>query len=184
MPRQGLDSEAVVLAAAQIADTNGLAELTLARVADVLGLRSPSLYVHIDSLEDLRRRVGALGAQELAAALHRAAAGRSGFEALHAVAVAYRSYAHEYPGRYAALQRPALGDPDAAARVVEVVVAALQAYGLEGEEAIHAVRIVRSALHGFVMLEAVGGFAMPVELDDTYERLVAVLDQGLGAVKP
>ena len=40
-------------------------------------------------------------------------------------------------------------------------------------------RIVRAALHGFVALEAGGGFGMPLPVDDTFERLVAALDRGL-----
>ena len=56
MPRAGLDAEAVVAAAAALADEDGLAELTLARLAAALGIRTPSLYAHVDSLGDLRAR--------------------------------------------------------------------------------------------------------------------------------
>ena len=60
-----------------------------------------------------------------------------------------------------------------------MVIAVLRGYGLQGDDAIHGVRIVRAALHGFVTLEAGGGFGLPLSLDDTFGRLVAVLDQGL-----
>jgi hypothetical protein len=39
---------------------------------------------------------------------------------------------------------------------------------------------VRSALHGFVTLEAVGGFGIPLDLDESFERMVAALARGLG----
>ena len=55
----------------------------------------------------------------------------------------------------------------------------LRGYGLEGEEAIHAVRVARSALHGFVALENDGGFGMPISLEETYRRLIAMLDRAL-----
>jgi len=70
---------------------------------------------------------------------------------------------------------------DAAEAVVGVVLAVLRGYELEGEEAIHGARIVRSALHGFVGLEIDAGFGLPISLDDTYARLVAVLDRGLAS---
>jgi hypothetical protein len=68
----------------------------------------------------------------------------------------------------------------AAGAAVDVVVAVLRGYGLDGEEAIHATRIVRSALHGFAALETDEGFGIPLDLDATFARLVAVLDAGLG----
>jgi AcrR family transcriptional regulator len=183
MARAGLDTDAVVAAAAQLADADGLEAVTLARLAGILGVRSPSLYAHVDGLDDLRRRLATRGARELAAELQAAVAGRSRGDALAAMADAYRAYARAHPGTYAALQRPpARGDAQgagAATNAVDVVLAVLRGYGLEGDEAIHAARIIRSALHGFVALETGGGFGIPLDLDDSYARLVDVLDRGL-----
>lgn len=188
MPRAGLDAEAVVAVAASLADEYGLEELTLARLADRLGVRSPSLYVHVDGLSDLRSRLATRGARELTAALRSAVADRVRAEALPAVADAYRAYAHEHPGAYAAIQRAPGADPDpdpgfvaAAADLVDVLVALLRDYGRDDDDAIHAVRIVRAALHGFVSLERAGGFAIELDLDETYARLVQMLDQGLAS---
>lgn len=131
MPRAGLDTAAVVDAAATIADAEGLEAVTLARLAAALGVRPPSLYAHVEGVEDLRRRLGARGARQLADALSRAAAGRAGTDALEAVADAYRAYARAHPGSYAAAQRAReLGKSDdalaAAGAVVEVVLAVLR----------------------------------------------------------
>jgi AcrR family transcriptional regulator len=183
MPRAGLNPDSVVDAAAELADADGLDSVTLARLAERLGVRPPSLYAHVGGLEDVRRRLGARGARELAARLRSAATGRAGRDALVAVAHAYADYAREHPGAYAALQRPpAAGDDQAAAAaadVLEVVTAVLRGYGIEGDDAIHAARILRSSLHGFVSLEAAGGFGIPLDQDETFERLLAFLDAGL-----
>jgi AcrR family transcriptional regulator len=183
MPRAGLDPETVVAAAARLADAGGLRSLTLARLAADLGVRPPSLYAHVVGLEDVRRRLAIRGARELAAELQQAAAGRAGTDALTAIAAAYRDYADSHPGTYEALQQAP--DPDdaeavaASAVVVGVVLAVLRGYGLDGDDAIHAARIVRSALHGFVALQRAGGFGIPLDLDETFARLLAVLDVGL-----
>ena len=183
MPRAGLDADAVVAAAAELADADGLEAVTLARLASRLGVRAPSLYAHVDGLADLRRRIAARGALELATELQAAAAGRARADALLAIANAYRAYGLAHPGTYEALQRASeLDDPvseAAARRLVDVVIAVLRGYGLEGDDVIHGVRIVRAALHGFVALEAGGGFGMPLSVDDTFERLVTALDRGL-----
>lgn len=184
MPRAGLDAGAVVAEAAVLADAAGLRQLTLARLAAALGIRTPSLYAHIDGLDDLRARLGARAARELASALQLAAAGRARGDALRAIALAYRKYAHAHPGTYAAMQ--IVSDSEefeaAATEVVGPIVAVLRGYDLEGERAIHAVRAIRSALHGFVSLEREGGFGLPINVDDSYDVVVAMLDAGLAAI--
>ena len=180
MPRPGLNTQLVVVFGAELADKVGFDQLTLARLADRLSIRSPSLYAHVDGLADLQRRIGELGARRLGRELASAAAGRSGQEALAAIAHAYRAFAADHPGVYAAVERaPALGvDAEAAREPVEAVLAALRGYGLAGDDATHAVRIVRAALHGFVALEASGGFGLKLDLDETFARLVATLHRG------
>jgi AcrR family transcriptional regulator len=183
MPRAGLSTAAVVAAAADIADAEGLDGLTLARLAAAVGVRTPSLYNHVGSLHDVRRGVALVALREIGDALRDAAVGRARDDALVAMARAYRAYAVAHPGRYAATQRaPAADDEevlDAAGGAVGVLLAILRGYGLEGDDAIHAARAVRSALHGFVTLEAGGGFGIPVELDESFERMVAAVARGL-----
>ena len=41
------------------------------------------------------------------------------------------------------------------------------------------IRTVRSALHGFVSLEASGGFGLPDDVDASFETLVDVLIAGM-----
>ncbi|MDX6723503.1 MAG: hypothetical protein QOD73_1907, partial [Solirubrobacteraceae bacterium] len=67
----------------------------------------------------------------------------------------------------------------AARSAVEVMLAILRGYGLEGDEAIHGARALRSALHGFVSLEVAGGFGLPVALDESFDRMVAALARGI-----
>jgi AcrR family transcriptional regulator len=186
-PRAGLDAESVVGAAARLADAEGLETVTFTRLAAELGVRAPSLYAHIDGIPDLRSRLAARGRRELIAALQAAAAGRAGRDALAAIADAYRGYALAHPGTYMAMQRaPDPNDEDATASsdaLVEVVLAVLRAYGLSGDAAIHAARAVRSALHGFVTLESNDGFGLPLALEESYRRLLIILDRGLAAAE-
>jgi hypothetical protein len=92
------------------------------------------------------------------------------------MADAYRHYARQHPGRYAAsVVAPAAGDEEhlrVAARTIDVLVAVLAEFDLGGDDAIHAIRALRAQLHGFVALEAAGGFALPLELDESYRRMV------------
>jgi AcrR family transcriptional regulator len=183
MPRAGLSAGRVVEVAAELADRDGLEAVTLTAVADAAEVRPPSLYAHVDGLDDLRRRLSARGAAELAAVMRDAAVGRSREEALRHLAGAYRDYAHAHPGLYLAAQRaPRAGDAAAeaaAGAAVEVIAAVLAGWGFEGSEAIHAIRGVRATLHGFVALEAAGAFGMPEDVDESFDRLVAMLVRGV-----
>lgn len=57
-------------------------------------------------------------------------------------------------------------------RIVEPVVAILRGYDLNEEEAIHATRTLRAAIHGLVSLESIGGFGLDVNLDESFAWLV------------
>lgn len=166
--------------AARLADEVGLDRLTLAALANRLGVALPSLYKHVRGADELNQKLAALATAELADALTAAAAGRAGGDALRAVAAAYRDYARRHPGRYPAAQRsPDADDPDhvaASDRAVGAIYAILRGYGLDGDDAVDATRTLRSALHGFLALEATGGFGLPRDVDRSYDRLVAGLD--------
>jgi AcrR family transcriptional regulator len=184
MPRAGLTRDRVVDAAARVADAEGLDAVTVARVAAELGVRPPSLYNHVGGREGLRRELARRGLDELATALARAAIGRAREDALVALAHAYRAYALDHPGLYAATVRAYPDDAELAAaggRSVDIVLAVLAGYGFEDGEAIHGARSLRSALHGFVSIERAGGFGLPTSRDESFARMVDLLATGLAA---
>lgn len=188
MPRAGLTPDRVTVAAADLADDVGWSRLTLAAVAARLGVRQPSLYKHLDSLDAVRRRVARLAVNELRERVLEAATGRSGRDALLAIADAYRAYAHAYPGRYAAsVIAPIEGDEEhlrAGSATVAALAAVLRGYHLSDVDTVHAIRGLRSVMHGFVSLEAAGAFAMPIDLTDSYHRLIVSFEAGLAATRP
>lgn len=176
MPRAGLSHAAVVAEAGRLADEVGLENLTLAALAGRLGVRQPSLYKHVASLSALRLAIALGGLAELTDALARAAVGKSKDDAIWSMAHAYRRWAKDHPGRYQAIQRaPAPGDrahEAAGVRAVALFNDALAGFGLSGDDAVDAIRSLRSALHGFVSLEMEGGFPIPLDIDRSYVRLV------------
>ena len=67
----------------------------------------------------------------------------------------------------------------ASTAAVQIVFDALAGYGLTGDDAIDATRAFRAALHGFVSLEAAGGFGLPQDVDRSFAQLVNALKAGL-----
>jgi AcrR family transcriptional regulator len=183
--RVGINLDAVVRAAAKIADDEGWDALTLARVAGKLRVRSPSLYNHVGGLEALRRELKLLVMRELNTALTRATIGKSRDDAVRALAVAYRAFVKRHPGTYAATMVAApKNDPAveaAAGHLVETCLSVLSGYGLDRREGIHAIRAMRSAVHGFAALEIAGGFGIPLDVDKSFDWLVSSLLKGLSS---
>ncbi|TDD61246.1 WHG domain-containing protein [Actinomadura darangshiensis] len=181
MPRAGLSPDAVVDAAVAVVDAEGPGALTLAAVAGRAGVATPSLYKHVRNLAELRHLVTARVQEELAERLGEAALGRSGDDAIRALMYAYRSYVVEHPGRYGAMEQAAQpeGDGPAAERLLNILYGALRGYDLPGPHAVHAVRCLRSAVHGFAVLEAAGGYGLPADLEASYELLITMVTGGL-----
>jgi AcrR family transcriptional regulator len=183
VPRAGLNTDRVVAAAAELADEAGPGQLTLAALAARLGVRQPSLYKHVTSLDALQQLIARQAKAEFGDVLGRAAIGLATDDAVVAMARAWRAWAHDHPGRYQIGQRaPAPGDAAhqaVADRTVQVMTAVMAGYGLHDDDAIDAVRTLRAALHGFVSLEAGGGFGMPFSVDRSFDRLVRALVSAL-----
>ncbi len=181
--RVGLDQATVVEAAAKLVDEEGLDQLSLGRLAERLGVRTPSLYNHVAGLPGLKHDLALYCLRELLDRLLRATIGKSRAEAIFALANAYRAYAREAPGRYAlTLRAPDPGDQALQAiaqQLVDVLRAVLAPYRLSEEDNIHAIRSLRSIVHGFISLEVTGGFAMPVDLDASFHWLIDLYIAGL-----
>jgi len=183
--RPGLSPDVVLAEAAKLADARGFDQLSLAELADRFRIKPPSLYNHIESLEALKRGLAMMALHELADSLGKAAIGRSKDDAVRSIAAAYREFVKKHPGLYQATQR-AVGESDpqlnrASDEVVNVCLAVLRGYGLDRRAALHALRGLRSAVHGFATLEAVGGFGIPLSIDESFAWLVECFVGGLNA---
>ena len=186
MPRAGLTAASVGRAGAELVDEVGFENLSMGLLAERLGVKTPSLYKHVAGQADLAHRIAILSMTEFADAIRDATQGRSGNEALVAGAQAMRTYVLQHPGRYAAGNAARPTGPDdplvaAIERVVASWAAMLHGYHLDPDEEIHALRMLRSALHGFAELEAAGGFRGRGPVDDSFTWLLGFLDQGLAA---
>ncbi|MFJ7725196.1 TetR/AcrR family transcriptional regulator [Neobacillus sp. NPDC097160] len=183
-PKIGLDLTTILEAAGEIADQKGMHEVTLANLAKKLGIRPPSLYNHFDGLPGLRKKLAIHGFDRLNEVMADAAIGVSGTEAVLAISKAYVNFARKHPGIYeATLFAPDPEDEDvqqAGAKIVDLSIRVLQAYQLEGNLALHAVRGLRSILHGFSALEQKGGFKMTLDLDESLSIILKAFLAGIG----
>ncbi len=184
VPRSGLATVSVTEAGAVLADEIGFGQLSMGLLAERLGVKPPSLYNHVDGLPDLAHRIAVLATIELGDAIRDATQGRAGSDALTAAARAMRAYVKQHPGRYAAGNSVRPTGPDdpltsAINRLLGSLSAVLRGYRLDPSQEIHALRMVRSALHGFASLESEGGFRFDTDVEDSFTWMVDLIDRGL-----
>lgn len=181
-----LDKSAVLQAAVRLVNEEGIEALTLSRLAEDLGIQTPSLYNHVDGLPGLYRDLAVVNISLLANRMSDAAIGKSGDALFMAVAQAVRDHVKQNSGLYLSTLRSSATQPDRnedllreEERVLKVGLAMMASLGLQGEDAIHGLRAFRSVVHGFATLEAAGGFGMPEDCDESFRRLIKAVVVGL-----
>jgi AcrR family transcriptional regulator len=186
--RQKLNRSTVIEMAAVIADAEGIDAVSLQRIANDAGVKQPALYRHVTGIEELWKLLALRARQLLASALSSAATGLSRDAAVMAVAIAWREFVKQHPGLYSATDRvPSVGDSDIEASLGEVIRtldAALNGYRLTTDQRAHCARSLRSALHGFCVLEKDSGHPEPYALQASLDNLVQLLCRGISALEP
>lgn len=180
MVRAGITTERVAHVGADMADESGFDSVTVAEVARRLGVKTASLYSHVDSSADLSRHITLLALTELADRVAEATVGRSRKDALAGLANAYRDYAREHPGRFAATLATLdskTARASAGPRHARLTESVLSGYGLDPDAHVHAIRLLGSTVRGFITLEASGSFAhsMP-DSADSWVHIIDALD--------
>jgi len=162
--------------ATALVNQRGLEELSMSELAQALNVRTPTLYSHVAGLDDLKRLLALHGLAELERTMARATIGISGPDAVRALLNAYREFVEKNPGLYAAtVPTPPRSDREWSAavdRLMDTLLACLQYYDLRGAEKVHALRGLRSLVHGFVSLESSGALKHPVNRNDSFAWLV------------
>jgi AcrR family transcriptional regulator len=174
--RAGVRKQDVIDVAAELLARRGsVDELPLRDVADELGVRTQSLYAHVDGVDGLRRELALRGLRQMTEQVSDAAIGRSGGAAVDGIIRAWLAFAAESPGLYNAAVRPP-GDDDelsaamtAAMKPLRLV---LQSYGLDDASATHWHRLIFAAVHGFATLRRDGNLTLPAPPDDTVELMI------------
>jgi AcrR family transcriptional regulator len=157
--------------------------VSFSRLAQELKVRPPSLYNHVDGMPSLLDALAALALGQLLDQSRTALMGRSHWDGLAALAHAQRSYAAAHPGLYEAtfrsLHRPGAEGAAIADAYLDLFLAALRGFDLHGEDAMHTIRCLRAAIGGFIEIERRGGFGMPVDIDESFSRLLEMLRMAL-----
>lgn len=186
--RVGLTKRDILDAAAAIVDELGTEALTLSRLAGRLGVRSQSLYAHVDGLAGLKRELILYALHQQAARVRRSVMAKSGREALMALMNELVQVNREHPGlaRLTSWSQPDPTDEamfDALVEVSEPFTLLLASYGLSGDDLAHWRRIIWTSLQGFLSLEAADMMKLPADPDQSVHLLMDLIADGLDRVR-
>lgn len=181
--RVGLDKNTILKTAANMADTNGIASVTLKALAEELGIKSPSLYKHISGLDELNKELMLYGWKALEQDIIKASIGKAKDDAIIAICWAYRNYVILHPGLYEAMQWYNMYQSEehlnATEGIISVIFQVLDAYNLTEEQKVHVVRMLRGFLQGFLTIESHGGYGNPQPIDDSFNFALKTILNGI-----
>ena len=177
MPKKGLSSGEILEAAERLVQERGYDHFSLRELAARLEVKPASLYNHIGGIDELNTAVALKAAERLNRALKEAVAGVEPDDAFLRAALAYRTFAAENPELYKALMRmPASYDElvvraswESFAPMRELILS----YVADGTRAVHFLRSLRAAMHGFIELTGSGFMRRgDVQRDESYQVMI------------
>lgn len=156
-------------------ETGAIESVTMGAVAAELGIRTQSLYAHVNGIAGLRRELALRGLAALSEHLTAAVDGKVRADAIGGIIRAHLSFALERPGMYdASLRAP--GDDaelrDAVSSVMRPLMLVFTSYGLDPDASAHCYRIVFAGVYGFAALERASLITMPVSVTETIEQFI------------
>jgi len=167
--------EAIVAAACELLESEGIAALTMNAVAQQVGVRAPSLYKRVENRDRLIQLVAEATLTDLAERL-------DGKRGVADIARVFRVFGKERPAAFQLVLTPAPGTPTADDSFRQAATQAiLSAAGeLAGEEhKLEAARLVVAWATGFISMELNGAFQLGGNVDDAWEfgveRIVAAI---------
>lgn len=183
MPRIKIDKDTIIMEAAHMANETGIENLSLKTLAARLGVKSPSLYNHVDGLDDLKRQVMLYGWKEMEDRMIQAVIGVTGYDAVRAMCHAFHKYATENQGVFSAMlwfnQFEDEQTLETASRMTSIFFKITDSLNISQENCCHLVRMFRGFLEGFALLENHHAFGNAQPIEESFHLAVDILIEGM-----
>lgn len=182
MARAGLDEKKVIEKAAQLANEKGMSYVTMKTLAEYLGIKTPSLYNHVKSQDDLYEKIMIYGWQQLSDKLADISLNVHGEEALRTFSKSFFEYATQNRGIYEAMLwynkylNPSL--EKATEKIYTIFFSITDELGIPFDKANHLLRTYRAFLQGFSSLVIHESFGNPISIQESFDLSIDVLIKG------
>lgn len=185
--RAGLDKSKILEVAGKMADTRGLSSVTLKALAEELGIKPPSLYKHINGLDELNKELMLYGWKQLENEITKVAVGKAKEDALYSICYAYRDFVALHPGVFEAMLWYNMYQSDehleATKGTVAILFQVLDGYSIKYEQKVHIVRMLRGFLQGFLSVECNGGYGNPMAINESFDFSLKIIINGINKLQ-
>lgn len=162
MAKRDLTKEKIILATIDLANNIGIANVSFPRLAEYFQIKAPSLYNHFKNMMDVKIATSLYLQKILLKELTEQLTGLTAEDALRTYAVVYRNFAIRYTAVYELLNIVPQTNNDELTdinhRILGFVREILHDFSLTSDEIMHASRMFRSMLHGYITMNQLGYF--------------------------
>lgn len=183
MSKNNINDELIIETSAAIANRIGLDKLSLKFIAEELNIKSPSLYNHISSLDEIKQRLMVYGWKQMEEKMVDSAIGVSGYDALRNMCNVFYNYATENKGVFTAMlwynKYESEKLENATARLFNIVFKVMKPLNISETNINHIVRTLRSFLEGFSLLVNNDAFGNPISIKESFDLSVEIIMNGI-----
>ncbi|HFD6749710.1 TPA: TetR/AcrR family transcriptional regulator [Enterococcus faecium] len=156
---------AAIEVTSNLADEIGLNNVSLKKIAEKLNIQTPSLYNHIDSLDDLLREVGHKGMLDMNDRMMKVAVGTYGDSAIKTVAIEYLNFMIEHPGVYEIIQWTSWNGNDKTAEIfsnyTSLLTTLILSCNFNKKDTENILNLLTGTIHGYTTLQLRNAFTQP-----------------------
>ena len=183
MPRTGLSKEKIIEKAAELANEKGLSYLSVTTLADYLGIKKPSLYNHMKTIEDMHRDLMIYGWRIVSEEVVKGIDSSDEKKNLSEYGRKFYKFATDNPGIFEAMLWYNQYSDEALISATEGLYmfffAQTDGIGINREIANHLLRTYRAFLEGFIMLQIHNSFGNPLSVEESFNISMNVLISGI-----
>lgn len=183
---KGVTEESIIEAAARIVNEQGEDALSLKGLAQDLGIKAPSLYNHVASLENVKERLMLYGWSHLEERMVRATMGVTGYEAMRRLCWAFYDYVEVNRGVFGIMMRYNKYSNEetvhSTERLLQQIQILMDSVGIGREDCVHVVRLLRSFLEGFFLITNNQELQQDNSIRESFEFSLSVLVEGFRAI--
>jgi len=183
MSKNNISDELIIETAALISNKVGLENLSLKMIAEELNIKSPSLYNHISSLDDIKEKLMIYGWKHIEEKMIDSAVGVSGYEALKNMCYAFYDYATNNKGIFTAMlwynKYESVEKKNTTKRLFDMLFKIMKSLNISDDNINHIIRTLRGFLEGFSLLVNNNAFGNPISVKKSFDLSLEIIMNGI-----
>lgn len=187
MSRNNISDELIIETSAMLSNMVGVDNLSLKMIAEELNIKSPSLYNHISSLDNIKERLMIYGWKQIENKMIDSAVGVSGYDALKNMCHAFYDYAINNKGVFSAMLWYNKYDNEekknTTIRLFDILFKIMKSLSISDNIINHSIRTLRSFLEGFSLLVINGAFGNPISIQESFNISLEIIMNGIKSLE-